>query len=198
MASTKAWYWMAAGVLALGMNSEYQHGGLQWAHRAVDRGREFAACVETSSHRYLAMAKLMFGNDPTPEVPTELAMARVQEQMDVVQQKLEQKRIQIENVDRINEQIEPTMIRAQAAMERAQVRIDMAQMKAEMKANRVAYLCPRMQKMSFKVPDVPNVKVPRIDPPTVNGRRIPRIVVHVPDTVVDLSDVPGVETDDTL
>jgi len=195
MHSTKAWYWVAAGVLALGLNSEYQHGRLQWAHRAVERGQEFASCLETSSHGYLAIAKLMFGNDPAPEVPGEVVMAQVQEKMDVVQQKLERKRIQIENVETINERVEPAMIRAQAALQNAQMKIDMAQMKA---ANR-AYICPRMRKMTFTVLDVPNVKTPRFDPARFNGQRIPKIAIHVPDSpVMDLSDVPGVETDDTL
>ena len=196
MNSTKAWYWVAAGVLALGLNGEYQHGGLQWAHRAVNRGRDFAACVQLRSHRYLAMAKLMFGADPSPEVPTEFAMARVQEKMDGVQEKFEHKRIRIENVEQIDEKIQPAMMRAQMAMERAQIKIDTAQMKAEMRAHRAAYLCPRMQKMTFTVPDVPNVKVPRVNIPRVD---IPKIVVRVPGTTaVDLSDVPGFSPDDTL
>jgi hypothetical protein len=56
-----------------------------------------------------------------------------------------------------------------------------------------------MRKMTFTVPDVPNAKLPRFDPARFNGRRLPKITIHVPDApVMDLSDVPGVETDDTL
>ena len=113
--NSRAWYWVAAGVLALGLNSEYQHGGLKWAHRAVDRGREAANCVEVNTHRYLAMARLMFGADPAPEFPTEVVLAQVQEQVDGIQEKLQNKQITIDKVEsidvqRINDRVEPAMM----------------------------------------------------------------------------------------
>ncbi len=37
MKSTQAWGWLAAGVLALGLNGIYQDGGAAWAHRRSDR-----------------------------------------------------------------------------------------------------------------------------------------------------------------
>lgn len=37
MKTTQAWGWLAAGVLALGLNGFYLDGGAQWAHRAVER-----------------------------------------------------------------------------------------------------------------------------------------------------------------
>ena len=187
--NSRAWYWVAAGVLAMGLNSEYQHGGLKWAHRSVDRGREVANCLEASSHRYLAMARLMFGADPAPEFPTEVVLAQVQEQVADAQEKIQDKQFGIDKVTEIHERIEPAMIRAQVAMEKAQIKINMAQMKAEMRANR-AYMCPRMEKMTFVVPDVPNVKVPRVS--------IPKVTVRVPQVDVDLSDVPGISEDDSL
>ncbi len=33
---TQAWGWLAAGVLALGLNGIYQDGGAAWVHRHVD------------------------------------------------------------------------------------------------------------------------------------------------------------------
>ena len=38
MKNTYAWGWLAAGVLALGLNGIYQDGGAAWAHRALDQG----------------------------------------------------------------------------------------------------------------------------------------------------------------
>jgi hypothetical protein len=191
MNSTKAWYWVAAGVLALGLNSEYQRGGLQWAHRVVSRGHEVVACAQLTSRRYLAMAKLMFGTDPDPELPSEAVLAQVQESVDGIQNRIAHKHIQIENIERLDEKIQPSMMRAEMAMERAQIKIDMAQMRAEMRSNRAGYLCPRMRKMTFTVPEVPNMRVPRVN--------IPKIVVRVPQVPeVDLSDVPGISSDDTL
>mgnify|MGYP003352389932 CR=1 FL=1 len=37
-AANKAWYWLAAGGLALGLNGYYQDGGLQGLHRLVRPG----------------------------------------------------------------------------------------------------------------------------------------------------------------
>jgi len=36
MKTTQAWGWLAAGVLALGLNGIYQDGGAVWVHRNVD------------------------------------------------------------------------------------------------------------------------------------------------------------------
>lgn len=35
-AANRAWYWLAAGVLALGLNGYYQDGGLEGVHRLAD------------------------------------------------------------------------------------------------------------------------------------------------------------------
>lgn len=34
---TQAWGWLAAAVMAAGLNASYHDGGLQWAHQIVDR-----------------------------------------------------------------------------------------------------------------------------------------------------------------
>jgi len=36
MKTTQGWGWLAAGVLALGLNGFYQDGGAAWAHRIMD------------------------------------------------------------------------------------------------------------------------------------------------------------------
>ncbi len=38
MKTTQGWGWLAAGVLALGLNGIYQDGGAAWAHRIVEPG----------------------------------------------------------------------------------------------------------------------------------------------------------------
>ena len=43
MKTTQAWAWLAAGVLALGLNGFYQDGGAAWAHRIVDGAIEQVA-----------------------------------------------------------------------------------------------------------------------------------------------------------
>jgi|SRR5271166_75320 len=45
----QAWGWLAAAVLAAGLNSSYQNGGLEWAHRIAGR-------VEHNTNAVLALA----------------------------------------------------------------------------------------------------------------------------------------------
>jgi hypothetical protein len=42
---TQAWGWLAAGVLAAGLNASYHDGGLQWLHQAVDQVEHGSAAV---------------------------------------------------------------------------------------------------------------------------------------------------------
>jgi hypothetical protein len=53
MKNTQAWGWLAAGVVALGLNGIYQDGGAAWAHRAVN---EMTARIADRSEAVLALA----------------------------------------------------------------------------------------------------------------------------------------------
>jgi hypothetical protein len=50
---TQAWGWLAAGVLALGLNGIYQDGGAEWVHRKVDG---IIARIADRSEAVLALA----------------------------------------------------------------------------------------------------------------------------------------------
>ncbi len=45
MESKQAWGWLAAGVLAAGLNATYHDGGLEWAHRIADRAQHISEAV---------------------------------------------------------------------------------------------------------------------------------------------------------
>ena len=53
MQTTQAWGWLAAGVLALGLNGIYQDGGAEWVHRDVDG---IIARIADRSEAVLALA----------------------------------------------------------------------------------------------------------------------------------------------
>jgi len=67
MKTTQGWGWLAAGVLALGLNGFYQDGGLEIAHRAVegvvariaDRSGVFADMASERVGRVLESANLV-------------------------------------------------------------------------------------------------------------------------------------------
>lgn len=59
---TQAWGWLAAAVLAAGLNASYHDGGLQWAHQAVDQMRHNTSAVLAlatgHADQFLAEARL--------------------------------------------------------------------------------------------------------------------------------------------
>jgi len=53
----QGWYWLAAGVLALGLNGVYHDGGAEWAQRLVNRSAAVVALASGNSERFLASAR---------------------------------------------------------------------------------------------------------------------------------------------
>lgn len=53
----QAWYWLAAGVMALGLNGMYHDGGAEWAHRLVNRSAAVVALASGHGERFLASAR---------------------------------------------------------------------------------------------------------------------------------------------
>ena len=63
MKTNQAWGWLAAGVLAAGLNASYYDGGFRWAHRIADRiCRNSAAALDLASEQtgqFLSEARLL-------------------------------------------------------------------------------------------------------------------------------------------
>ena len=66
MATGKAYYWLALGVLVLGLTSEYERGGLQPLHQIANRSALSANCLLVKAHEYVAMARFLMGEAPKP------------------------------------------------------------------------------------------------------------------------------------
>jgi hypothetical protein len=79
---SKAYGWLAAAVLAAGLNASYHDGGLEWAHRAVDGvGRNVSAVLALASghaDQFLAEAQLATAKTETPACRLTTAWARIQ------------------------------------------------------------------------------------------------------------------------
>jgi hypothetical protein len=82
MKTNQAWGWLAAGVLAAGLNASYYDGGLQWVHRVADRvGQNSAAVVAVASGRadhFLSEARMLTARRQSASCPLSTAMALVQ------------------------------------------------------------------------------------------------------------------------
>ncbi|MFY9560680.1 MAG: hypothetical protein WAQ52_10640 [Terriglobales bacterium] len=59
--NNKALYWIALGVFALGLNSEYQRGNLPLAHRVADRAEAVLCRIATRAEQTLAVARVWTG-----------------------------------------------------------------------------------------------------------------------------------------
>jgi len=89
MKSTQAWGWLAAGVLALGLNGIYQDGGAAWAHRAVHEvmarigapTKGVLALASGHADRFMATSRLVAARDETASCRLATAMARAQTKM---------------------------------------------------------------------------------------------------------------------
>ena len=60
---TQAWGWLAAAVLAAGLNSSYHNGGLEWAHEIADRVQHNTGAVLAlatgRADQFLAEARML-------------------------------------------------------------------------------------------------------------------------------------------
>jgi hypothetical protein len=61
-AANKAWYWLAVGVLALGLNGYYQDGGLHGVHRLANCARLRVAETRAQFSQVATAAEVTFAN----------------------------------------------------------------------------------------------------------------------------------------
>lgn len=86
MKTTQGWGWLAAGVLALGLNGFYHDGGTAWAHRALDRGMAVVrgrtevvlALAAGRAEWFAAKAEMVAARDETASCRLATVLARVQ------------------------------------------------------------------------------------------------------------------------
>lgn len=178
---TQALGWLAAAVVAAGLNASYHDGGLQWAHQVADRvGHSSAAVLALASGRadqFLAEARLVSDQVAAqpievPSRPLTTTVARAQATLARTQAGLAR--------------IEEVSARQQACM--ARIEADRARMEARLAAHTARL---RMVATSFDPTAMNTIEIPtRCQRIRISVPRPPR--VRVPDAVVDL-DVPGAD-----
>jgi hypothetical protein len=82
MKANQAWAWLAAGVLAAGLNANYYDGGFQWAHRLADRVEQNSAAVlaraSGQADQFLTEARMLTARNHSGSCPLSATLARVQ------------------------------------------------------------------------------------------------------------------------
>jgi hypothetical protein len=172
MKTTQGWAWLAAGVLALGLNGFYHDGGAVWAHRIVDRVAEASGTLaDLASERvdgYMGRANLVAARNETASCRLATAIARVQTKMARTQSGMAR--------------FEVMSARQEAAL--ARVEANRARIEAQVARVRLA-------PMAFNSVAVPVVACPRVrvSVPRVNVPKLP--LIKIPAPVVDVELGPG-------
>jgi hypothetical protein len=163
--NNKALYWIALGVFALGLNSEYQKGNLPLAHRVADRAGATLCRIATRAEQTLAMASALTGR-PTPEfrvddqflarqqAMVERVMAEHQAELD---RAMDLRQADLDRVQAKLDQMHSALERAQMVRERV---VERSRFRLSNAANRrLMVVCPKTGKRIAVQPSADSVDV---------------------------------------
>jgi len=142
MASGKAWYWLAVGVLALGLNSEYQSGRLHWARQATDQSLALMERATDQTMHYVTLAEVMLGDNPAERRPAQAAVARVQAKIACVRMAVAQKEAQKEI-----EKARPDLMKARFDLSKTRIMV-------AAQDHAAAVVCRHVSRASVTEPDL--------------------------------------------
>ena len=173
--NNKALYWIALGVFALGLNSEYQKGNLPLAHKVADHAEAVLCRVATRAQQTWAVARVLTGRQEF----------QVDDQF-LARQQAEVARVLAEHQD----DPDRAMALRQADLDRVQARLDRmhsAIERAQMVRVRV------MERSRFRLRDATSRRL-MVTCPNTGARVSVR-----PEADVDIdADVPDVEVGDSF
>jgi hypothetical protein len=153
----QAWGWLAAAVVAAGLNASYHDGGLQWVHEAVDQVKHntnaVLALATGRGDQFMAEAELVaVRRDPTPcPFAAEVADAR----------HISPREFRVERVEAFSARQQAELARLE--VNRARIESKLAHLRIPAVAlNQVvvqsnAPLCPRIH---VSIPRIPAMKMP--------------------------------------
>jgi hypothetical protein len=166
---TQAWGWLAAGVLALGLNGIYQDGGAEWLHRNVDgviariadRSGAVLALAAGRADWFLAKANLAASRNEATSCRVATAMARLQTKIALTQDGFA-------DFEAMSAREEAALARVEA--NRARIEAQVARVRfspVAFDAARSPVICPRVR-VSIPRVSIPRMPVVRVPAPVVN------------------------------
>jgi len=170
MSSAKTLYFIAIGVMVLGLSHNYREGRLPWAHRYLDHpvavAQDFSACL-----RHYVATRLMPNSDPAVVERATLDRDRMVLSRDQVRLMVNRARMVRNEVERHRGEIEQAR---QIAMARA---------------GAVRVICPQSGKVIVHIPAL-SLQIPqvRVDVPEVTVDS-PEVYVDVPQVGADMPEV---------
>ena len=152
---TQAWGWLAAGVLAAGLNASYHDGGLQRVHQIADRFEHNTATVVAlasgRADQFLAEARLMTARDQTASCPLTRVRSMIEQSPAVLEVMSAREEGQLARFEANRARME-TRIAARTAHLRIAAFAPMT-----VKAVSVPVVCPRIR---VNIPRPPMIKMP--------------------------------------
>jgi hypothetical protein len=166
MKMTQAWGWLAAGVLAAGLNASYHQGGLEWAHQIADRFEHSSAAVLdlASGHadQFVSEARLLTDRDEASSCRLGTTLARVQS-------KIARSQRQFDNFEAMSAREEAQLVRFDANRNRMEVQIEAqtshlriataALAPVAFRAMPAPPVCPRIR---VSIPRLPRLQIPAV------------------------------------
>jgi hypothetical protein len=143
---TQAWGWLAAAVMAAGLNASYHDGGLRWAHQIVDHvGHNMGAVMALATGRtdqFLTEARYVA--TPSDNTPCSFAVAMVHPQEQVARVNAEFDRFQAMSDRQVARLARLEANRARIESRLAAVRIPTISV-APVVVNTPKIVCPRVR-----------------------------------------------------
>ncbi len=170
MKNTYAWGWLAAGVLALGLNGIYQDGGAAWVHRAMEQGvarmaESSGAVIALAAGRadwFVAHAQTALARNETASCRFGVLAARLHAKMARAQGGMAR-------FEAMSAREEARLARWEANRARVEAQVERVRyVPADFNIGSVSVVRPRV-----------NVRIPRIRVPQIPEIRIPEVHVEV-------------------
>jgi hypothetical protein len=164
MKMTRAWGWLAAGVLAAGLNARYHDGGLQWAHQIAGRIEHHSTAVLAlafgRADQFLSEARLMAPRAESASCPFSKAVAEMQHRIEHSQAEFEDTEVQDFDVMSARKEaqwarLEANRVRMEAQFRARTIRLGMtpaAFTRVSLKGMPGPVVCPRVR---VNIPRVP-------------------------------------------
>jgi len=159
---TQAWGWLAAAVLAAGLNSSYHEGGMQWAHEIVDRvGHNTGAVLALATGRadqFMAEARMLNVERHELQCPLAAALAQVQNSVDQSQAAFDGFQAMSDRQQAQLDRLEANRARIEAQVQAKLARVRLVETNFNPVVVQVPKItCPRVR---VNIPRMPTIRVP--------------------------------------
>lgn len=164
----EAWGWLAAAVLAAGLNASYHDGGLHWVHRIAGRVGDSTTAVLAlatgNAEGFLTEARRIELHQQRASCPLEAAVTEVQDGLDVMTVPVRSEFARLEVMSARNRvrlaRLEANRARIEAEVDHLRIP-DMA-VKPVVVAVPTVSVCPRVRVNILRMPRVRMYPVPQM------------------------------------